>query len=112
MLCQSPASFRPAVPSLRVHLLALLLQLPVISPDAGSSQAPAVSVSVPHEIRTLAAEVYAALHLTSGKAQSSQAWAADMREALGGLHECIRAVGADAWEEGEWFPVLHAQVSD
>lgn len=89
------------MPSLRVHLLALLLQLPVATPEAGSSQAPALPVAVPHEIRKLAAEVYAALHLTSGKAQSSQAWAADMREALGGLHECMRAAGADAWEEGE-----------
>ncbi|ODN85653.1 hypothetical protein L198_07482 [Cryptococcus wingfieldii CBS 7118] len=90
LLLQSPANFRPSTPAFKTNLFALLLMLP--TPTSPSP-------SIPSQIRQQSAKLLAALHVTSGKAQSPAAWTADMKQVLGGLGKALGGITSDAWEE-------------
>ena len=94
----SPASFRPVAPTLRSFLRGLTICLPSLSSDSASGS---VLLTVPLEIRQMAAGLIAALPLTAGKAQSSPAWGTAIREALGGIGEAMNGIARDGWEEGQ-----------
>jgi hypothetical protein len=79
-----PAAFRPLTPSLRSHILRII-----------------ISTETPHDLKITAADVIARLHLTSGKAQAGGAWSSEMRECIAGFGMGLGGVIADGWEEGE-----------
>ncbi|TYJ56301.1 hypothetical protein B9479_002992 [Cryptococcus floricola] len=85
LVLQSPANFRPSTPAFKTNLFALLLMLP--------------TPSIPPQIRQQSAKLLAAIHVTSGKAQSPAAWTADMKQILGGLGKALGGITSDAWEE-------------
>lgn len=57
------------------------------------------------EVRKSAAHTLAALHVVQGKTAAPIAWAADMREALGGIAAAMDGMSREAWEED---PLLQA----
>ncbi|WVQ84129.1 hypothetical protein IAT38_006276 [Cryptococcus sp. DSM 104549] len=92
LLTHTPANFRPSVPFLKPALIALILSFPTAtSPD---SQA-----NIPFEIKEAAGKLLASLHVTAGKAQSSAAWGAEMKDCLGGIGRALGGIVGDAWEE-------------
>ncbi|KAK8846849.1 hypothetical protein IAR55_005937 [Kwoniella newhampshirensis] len=91
ILAHSPANFRPSIPTLKPNLLNLILRLPTPSRP--------IHHTVPFEIRQIAAELVASLHLTAGKAQSPASWGSEMKEALGGVGRALGGIVGDAWEE-------------
>ncbi|RSH83829.1 hypothetical protein EHS25_005444 [Saitozyma podzolica] len=102
LVIHSPSPFRPTLPSLRPLLHSLILHLPTPSSPSGEC---------PTEVRLAAANLVAALHLTSGKAQSSAAWGREMKEALAGYHFGVGAVLADGLEEDSGRGIVPASAA-
>ncbi|WRT64888.1 uncharacterized protein IL334_001824 [Kwoniella shivajii] len=90
LLLHSPAAFRPLLPTLKPSLYNLVLQIPTPSRPYPST---------PSEIRRLASDLIASLHVTAGKAQSPQSWGIEIKEDLGGFGRAMSAITVDAWEE-------------
>nr|XP_019047315.1 hypothetical protein I302_03924 [Kwoniella bestiolae CBS 10118]OCF26245.1 hypothetical protein I302_03924 [Kwoniella bestiolae CBS 10118] len=90
LIIHAPAPFRPLVPTLKLSLFNLILQIPTASNPYPS---------IPEEIRRSASDLVATLHVTAGKANSPQSWGMEIREALGGFGRAMSAITADAWEE-------------
>ncbi|EIW68840.1 hypothetical protein TREMEDRAFT_74182 [Tremella mesenterica DSM 1558] len=53
---------------------------------------------VPLPVRMTASDLLASLHLCGGKTQAAQAWAGEMKGALGGMNDSLSAIMRDAWE--------------
>ena len=107
ILQSSPAPFRPVVPSLRPLLQSIILNTPY-SPalsSTPSSANQATTLNSPLTVKVTAADLLASLHLTSGKAQASQAWAADMSFALGSIDHAMEGIIREGWlEVSQRFP--------
>jgi hypothetical protein len=82
----APATFRPAVNTLRALLLPLIVYQ---------------SSSVHSDIRDSAISLLTILYHTQGKAQVAQGWRAEMGDGLLGVGACLDAIVADGWQGGE-----------
>ncbi|RXK39042.1 hypothetical protein M231_03666 [Tremella mesenterica] len=82
ILCHSPSTFLPSLSPLRTYLLDLILH----------------QQDVPLPVRMTASDLLASLHLCGGKTQAAQAWAGEMKGALGGMNDSLSAIMRDAWE--------------
>lgn len=85
-----PTNFRQLTAPIRALIVPLMTE--------GSHQ-------VPKQVRAVAIDLFASLHLTAGKAQIPQGWAADMRGALLGLRQAFEAASVDGWLQSERLPV-------
>lgn len=91
----SPSPFRPSTPSLRT----LLQQLIVPLSNGGDGVKQFVSHSL--EVREVAADVLASLHLTNGKAQIPSSWSSEIKSAIGGIGMAMNGIVSEGFVEGK-----------
>ena len=85
----SPAPFRASVPILRPLLQSLIVPT--------SSNTP-MEIT---EIKKLASDCLASLHLTNGKAQIPTSWSSEIKTALGGIGMALNGIVGEGWSEGD-----------
>ena len=64
------------------------------------------------EIKELASDCLASLHLTNGKAQIPTSWSSEIKTALGGIGMALNGIVGDGWSEGEFRPTGNADWVD